>query len=65
VWRLATDWAEYGEQMLEVLEASDDFRNAHGAGVVAPRFTGRVLTSFERKGLAAGRSVTDLEYVRR
>jgi tRNA (guanine-N7-)-methyltransferase len=65
VWRLATDWAEYGEQMLAVLEASDDFRNAHGAGSVAPRFAGRVLTSFERKGLAAGRSVTDLEYVRR
>jgi tRNA (guanine-N7-)-methyltransferase len=65
VWRLATDWAEYGEQMLEVLEASDDFGNAHGAGAVAPRFEGRVLTSFERKGLAAGRSVTDLEYVRR
>ncbi|WP_159792231.1 tRNA (guanosine(46)-N7)-methyltransferase TrmB [Puerhibacterium puerhi] len=65
VWRLATDWAEYGEQMLEVLEASEDFRNAHGAGAVAPRYAGRVLTSFERKGLAAGRAVTDLEYVRR
>ncbi|PZR55527.1 tRNA (guanosine(46)-N7)-methyltransferase TrmB [Xylanimonas oleitrophica] len=63
-WRLATDWAEYGEQMLEVAEASPAFRNAHGAGARAPRFAGRVLTSFERKGLAAGRSVTDLEYVR-
>ncbi|GAB2458819.1 tRNA (guanosine(46)-N7)-methyltransferase TrmB [Xylanimonas ulmi] len=64
VWRLATDWAEYGEQMREVGEASADFRNAHGSGAVAPRFEGRVLTAFERKGLAAGRGVTDLEYVR-
>ncbi|WP_425954625.1 tRNA (guanosine(46)-N7)-methyltransferase TrmB [Xylanimonas sp. McL0601] len=64
VWRLATDWAEYAKQMLEVGEASPDFRNAHGLGALAPRFEGRVLTAFERKGLAAGRTVTDLEYVR-
>ncbi|GAA1711544.1 tRNA (guanosine(46)-N7)-methyltransferase TrmB [Isoptericola hypogeus] len=64
-WRLATDWAEYAAQMIQVLEASDDFRNAHGLGAVAPRFDGRVLTSFEKKGTAAGRGVTDLEYVRR
>jgi len=64
VWRLATDWVEYADQMLEVLEAHPDFRNAHGPGVRAPRFDGRVLTSFEKKGSAAGRVVTDLEYVR-
>ncbi|MEG3615077.1 tRNA (guanosine(46)-N7)-methyltransferase TrmB [Isoptericola haloaureus] len=63
-WRLATDWAEYGEVMLEVLDAAEGFRNAHGPGGRAPRFEGRVMTSFERKGLNAGRSVTDLEYVR-
>jgi len=63
-WRLATDWAQYADQMLAVLEAGDDFRNAHGPGAVAPRFEGRVLTSFEKKGTAAGRSATDLEYVR-
>ena len=65
VWRLATDWLHYADQMIDVLEASDDFRNAHGAGARAPRFSGRVLTSFEKKGSAAGRVVTDLEYVRR
>jgi tRNA (guanine-N7-)-methyltransferase len=64
VWRLATDWVEYADQMLDVLEAGDDFRNAHGPGARAPRFDGRVLTSFEKKGTAAGRVVTDLEYVR-
>ncbi|MFI2104935.1 tRNA (guanosine(46)-N7)-methyltransferase TrmB [Isoptericola sp. NPDC019693] len=64
VWRLATDWVEYADRMIEVLEASDDLRNAHGPGQRAPRFDGRVLTSFEKKGTAAGRVVTDLEYVR-
>lgn len=65
VWRLATDWEEYAHRMVDVLEASDDFVNAHGPGAVAPRFDGRVLTGFERKGRDAGRVVTDLEYVRR
>lgn len=65
VWRLATDWVEYAEQMLEVGEADDAFRNAHGPGAVAPRFEGRVLTSFEKKGADAGRTVTDLTFVRR
>jgi tRNA (guanine-N7-)-methyltransferase len=63
-WRLATDWVEYAEQMLDVGEASADFDNLHGAGQVAPRFDGRVLTSFEKKGTEAGRTVTDLVFVR-
>ncbi|MGO3483093.1 MAG: tRNA (guanosine(46)-N7)-methyltransferase TrmB [Cellulosimicrobium funkei] len=62
--RLATDWAEYAEQMLEVLDAAPGLRNVHGPGNAAPRFEGRVLTGFERKGEAAGRVITDLEYVR-
>lgn len=62
--RLATDWLEYAEQMVEVLDAAPGLRNAHGAGAVAPRFEGRVLTGFERKGETAGRTITDLAYVR-
>jgi len=62
--RLATDWAQYAEQMLDVLDAAPGLRNVHGTGGVAPRFDGRVLTGFERKGEAAGRVITDLEYVR-
>lgn len=63
--RLATDWAEYAEQMLAVLDASPDLSNAHGPGGVAPRFDGRVVTGFEKKAHAAGRDITDLEYRRR
>jgi tRNA (guanine-N7-)-methyltransferase len=63
--RLATDWAEYAEQMIEVLDANEDLANAHGPGGLAPRFERRVLTGFERKAHQAGRGIADLEYVRR
>ena len=59
-WRLATDWADYAEQMVEVLDAEPLL-----SGGVVPRWTERPVTRFERKGLAAGRSITDLAYVRK
>jgi tRNA (guanine-N7-)-methyltransferase len=64
VWRLATDWAEYAEQMFDVLEAAPGLRNAHGPRTAAPRFEGRVVTGFERKAHKAGRDITDLTYIR-
>jgi len=60
VWRLATDWADYAEQMVEVLATVPDLE-----GGVVPRWEERPMTRFERKGLAAGRTVTDLAYRRR
>ena len=59
VWRLATDWADYAEQMVEVLDAEPLL-----SGGVVPRWDERPVTKFERKGLAAGRSITDLRYER-
>lgn len=59
-WRLATDWSAYAEQMIEVLDAEPLLE-----GGVVERWADRPVTKFERKGLAAGRSVTDLAYVRR
>lgn len=59
-WRLATDWAEYAEQMREVLDAEPAL-----SGGVVPRWEDRPVTKFERKGVAAGRDITDLRYVRR
>lgn len=58
-WRLATDWADYAEQMLEVLDAEPLLR-----GGAVERWEGRPLTKFERKGLRAGRDIADLRYVR-
>ena len=58
-WRLATDWADYAEQMVEVLDAEPRL-----SGGVTERWAERPVTKFERKGLAAGRSITDLAYRR-
>jgi tRNA (guanine-N7-)-methyltransferase len=59
VWRLATDWADYAEQIEAVLDAEPLLD-----GGVTERWAERPLTRFERKGLAAGRTITDLAYRR-
>lgn len=63
VLRLATDWEEYARQMRSVLADAEDLAS-EGAGEWAPRFTGRTMTAFERKGLAKGREIRDLAYRR-
>ncbi len=64
VLRLATDWEDYARQMRTVMADAGDFAPAFD-GDWAPRFGGRVMTAFERKGLRAGREIRDLVYRRR
>ncbi|MFC4903281.1 tRNA (guanosine(46)-N7)-methyltransferase TrmB [Kocuria oceani] len=73
LWRLATDWQEYALVMREVLDAAPRFENLHPGPLAddehpdvgwAPRWEGRVLTSFERKAQEAGRVPRDLTYRR-
>lgn len=61
-WRLATDWADYARQMAEVLDAEPLLERATDGAV--PRWEDRPLTRFERRGIDAGRSITDLDYRR-
>jgi len=61
--RLATDWEDYAVQMREVLDAEPLFERAFD-GEWAARFDGRVMTAFERKGIAKGREIRDLAYRR-
>ncbi|MGN8552463.1 UNVERIFIED_CONTAM: tRNA (guanosine(46)-N7)-methyltransferase TrmB [Microbacterium sp. SLM126] len=61
--RLATDWEDYALQMREVMAGAADFE-AGFEGEWAPRFDGRVLTAFERKGARVGRDIRDLSYRR-
>ncbi|MFE5409937.1 tRNA (guanosine(46)-N7)-methyltransferase TrmB [Microbacterium sp. NPDC056569] len=61
--RLATDWEDYALQMREVMSSAPDFE-ATFEGEWAPRFDGRVLTAFERKGARVGRDIRDLSYRR-
>ncbi len=58
-WRLATDWDDYADQMREVLDAEPGL-----TGGVVERWAERPVTKFERKGLDAGRTITDLAYTR-
>jgi tRNA (guanine-N7-)-methyltransferase len=62
--RLATDWEDYALQMRSVLGIADEFEPAF-EGEWAPRFDGRVLTAFERKGARVGREIRDLAYRRK
>ncbi len=59
VWRLATDWADYAEQMVEVLDAEQLLD-----GGPVERWAERPITRFERKGLEKDREITDLAYTR-
>lgn len=64
VLRLATDWEDYALQMRAVLADAAEFAPEY-EGEWAPRFDGRVMTAFERKGIAKGREIRDLAYRRR
>ena len=59
---LATDWEDYAQQMLGLLEAEPLLRNA--AAGFAPRPDYRPLTKFEQRGLNLGHGVWDLVFRR-
>ena len=61
---LATDWADYAEQMREVLETAPAWRNWGGDGGFAQRPSWRIETRFEQRGVRLGHGVWDLLYVR-
>lgn len=59
---LATDWADYARQMLEVLAA--DPRLVNTTEGFAPRPAYRPLTKFEQRGVRLGHGVWDLIFKR-
>lgn len=64
VFHMATDWRDYAEQMLEVMDGAPGFRNAAGRGQFAPKPDYRPETKFERRGLRLGHGVWDLLFMR-
>lgn len=62
--RLATDWQEYAEQMLECLNAAKGFVNTAPDGKFIPRPSWRPLTKFEARGDRLGHGVWDLVFER-
>lgn len=61
---LATDWENYKEHMLDVLDAEPRLRNVAGARGTVPRPDWRRQTHFESRGLRLGHGVWDLLYER-
>ena len=65
VFHAATDWREYAEHMLAVLDACPQLHNQAGDGNYAHKPHYRVETRFERRGQQLGHGVWDLLYQRR
>lgn len=63
ILHMATDWAHYAEQMLEVADEFPGFENMAGNGRYSARPDERPQTRFERRGLRLGHGVWDLLYV--
>lgn len=61
---LATDWADYAEQMLAVLGADPRFANLSAEGGTIPRPPNRPVTRFEARGRRLGHAVFDFGFRR-
>ncbi len=60
--QLATDWQDYAEQMLLVLENTSGFKNKAGNNQFSPRLKERPLTKFEKRGQHLGHLIWDLGF---
>jgi tRNA (guanine-N7-)-methyltransferase len=58
VLRMATDWGPYATQMRDAIRATATLSNEYPEW--APRDPIRPITSYERKGIEAGRAIRDL-----
>jgi tRNA (guanine-N7-)-methyltransferase len=66
VFKLATDWENYAQQMIEVLSAAHAlFDNLSPTGDWMPRPDERAPTRFEKRGARLGHGVWDLAFRRR
>ncbi|NRA20006.1 MAG: tRNA (guanosine(46)-N7)-methyltransferase TrmB [Oceanospirillaceae bacterium] len=63
-FHMATDWQNYAEYMMEVMEAAPGFRNIAGSGIFSPQPQWRPVTKFQRRGEKLGHGVWDLIYQR-
>jgi len=59
---LATDWGNYAEHMLEVLNGTPQLSNRSSSGDYVPRPESRPKTKFERRGEGKGHGVWDLQF---
>lgn len=58
--QLATDWQDYAEQMLLVLENTPGLKNNAGKNKFSPKLPQRYPTKFEQRGKQLGHTIWDL-----
>lgn len=63
-FRMATDWENYAEQMLDCMLRAEGFENLSEDNTYIPRPSWRPLTKFEQRGERLGHGVWDLEFRR-
>lgn len=63
-FHMATDWENYAEHMLEIMNAAPGYSNAATSGDYMPRPDYRPLTKFEQRGHRLGHGVWDLIFTR-
>lgn len=61
-FHMATDWENYAEHMLEVMQQQDGYQNTSETNDYVPRPDFRPLTKFEQRGHRLGHGVWDLIY---
>lgn len=62
IFHLATDWQNYAEHMVAVLNVCDQFKNLSASNDYVPRPEERPLTKFEKRGHKLGHDVWDMLY---
>lgn len=62
--RLATDWPDYADQMRAAVVGCPSLSFLEGDDGWSPRFGDRPVTTYERRGIAAGRPPRDIRAVR-
>lgn len=63
-FHMATDWVNYAEHMLQMMQQSENFNNLAGANHYCERPSYRPLTKFEQRGQRLGHEVRDLIFIR-
>ncbi|WP_064601950.1 tRNA (guanosine(46)-N7)-methyltransferase TrmB [Photobacterium sp. J15] len=64
IFHMATDWENYAEHMVEVMNAAPGYRNTATDGDYIPRPEERPLTKFEARGHRLGHGVWDMKFAR-
>ena len=63
-FHMATDWENYAEHMVEVMQVAEGYENTATDGDYVPRPDSRPVTKFEKRGERLGHGVWDIIYRR-